>query len=243
MTKVLQVRERTLAPSEIIPLLTSYKLLPQFFREIIIDSAIASIDCTAEEIASACQQFKQRHQIASETDLKARLARYGMLPDQLAALATRDLKIEKFKQANWGQKIESYFLTRKPQLDKVIYSLLRTKDVGLAEELYFRIQEGEQSFAECAQAYSQGPEALMGGMLGPIELGMVHPTVAHMLSISQKNQLLPPIRLEEWIVIVRLEKLLPAQLDESKRQQLLNELFEAWLSKQMHEGNLQLLCL
>jgi hypothetical protein len=34
---------------------------------------------------------------------------------------------------------------------------------------------------------------------------------------------------------VRLEKLIPAQLDESMRQQLLNSLFEAWLNEQLNQ--------
>lgn len=52
-----------------------------------------------------------------------------------------------------------------------------------------------------------------------------------MLSVSQPGQLWPPLRLGEWLLIVRLEKLLPAQLDEPMRQSLLNELFEAWLQE------------
>jgi hypothetical protein len=71
-----------------------------------------------------------------------------MSSEHLKALATRGLRIEKFKQATWGRKLEAYFLKRKGQLDKAIYSLMRTKDLRLAQELYFRIQEGEQTFAE-----------------------------------------------------------------------------------------------
>jgi hypothetical protein len=41
--------------------------------------------------------------------------------------------------------------------------------------------------------------------------------------------------LGEWLLIVRLEKLMPAQLDESMRQRLLGELFEAWLQEQLSQ--------
>jgi len=50
--------------------------------------------------------------------------------------------------------------------------VIRTKDPGVAQELYFRIQAGEQSFAEVAREYSQGPEAYTCGLLGPVELSM-----------------------------------------------------------------------
>jgi parvulin-like peptidyl-prolyl isomerase len=111
----------------------------------------------------------------------------------------------------------------------------------VAQELYFRIQAGEQSFAECARAYSTGPEAQTGGLLGPMELSQPHPTLATLLSTSQPGQLWPPIRLGEWLVIVRLEKLLPAQLDEPMRQQLLNAQFEAWVQEQIERRRSELL--
>ncbi|MEN9567296.1 MAG: hypothetical protein RLZZ69_2492, partial [Cyanobacteriota bacterium] len=37
----------------IIPLLTSYKMMPQLLRERIIDCAVASIECTPAEIKQA----------------------------------------------------------------------------------------------------------------------------------------------------------------------------------------------
>lgn len=157
-----------------------------------------------------------------------------MTVEQLQAFATRGLRIEKFKQASFGHQLESYFLSRKLHLDKVLYSLIQTQDIA-ATELYFRIQEGEASFAELARKYSQGAEAENGGLIGPVELSTCHPTVAKMLSVSQPGQLWPPTRLGEWLVIVRLEKFVPAQLDKLMRQRLLSELFAAWLQEQLNQ--------
>lgn len=223
-------------------LLAGYQMLPQLWRELIIDSAIAPVDLTPEEQKSALEQFNKKYQLASVAERTAWCEHYGMTLEQLEALATRELRIELFKQQTWGPKLESYFLTHKSKLDKVIYSLIRTTNAEIAQELYFRIQAGEQSFAELAREYSTGPEAQTGGLLGPVELSQPHPVLAKMLSTSQRSQLLPPTRLGEWFVIVRLEKFIPAQLDEAMRQQLLNSLFEAWLAeqlKQLHTAQIQ----
>lgn len=235
MTTALQVGNQTINTEEIIPLLLGYQLLPQLLRELIIDRAIASIESTSEEIANARQQFFQQQQIATESVRQVWLEFYGMTEEKLEALATRPLRIAKFKRATWGSKLESYFLSNKWKLDKVVYSLIRTKDPGVAQELYFRIQASEQSFVECAREYSQGPEAQTGGIIGPVELSMPHPDLAKMLSVSQTGQLWPPTRLGEWLVIVRLEKFIPAQLDEAMQQQLLRNLFEAWLTEQVNQ--------
>ncbi|HEY9861030.1 MAG TPA: peptidylprolyl isomerase [Candidatus Obscuribacterales bacterium] len=235
MTVILQVGDRAITVAEIIPLLSRYQLLPQLLREVLLDQVITPHTCTPEEVTEACQQFYAQNQLTSEEAQQAWLSQQQLTPEEFGARIERGLRIEKFKQATWGIKLESYFLQRKGQMDKVIYSLVRTQDVGIAQELYFRIQEGEQSFADLAREYSQGPESQTGGLIGPVELSTPHPQLARVLSMSQPGQLWPPTQLGEWVVIVRLEKFIPAQLDEPMRQRLLNELFNNWLQEQLHQ--------
>ncbi|PSM47177.1 peptidylprolyl isomerase [Chroococcidiopsis sp. CCALA 051] len=235
MTQIFQVGNRIITALEITPLLTRYQMLPQLWRELIIDTAITPIELTLSQQDQALEQFNLKHQLTTPAERSAWGMRYGMTPEQLDALAIRELKIEFFKIATWEHRLESYFLTHKSKLDRVIYSLLRTDNAEIAQELYFRIKAGEQSFALLAREYSLGPEAQTGGLIGPVELSTPHPVLAKMLSISQPGQLYPPTRLGEWFVILRLEKLLPASLDESMRQQLLDSLFEAWIQEQLNQ--------
>lgn len=235
MNSVLQVGERTIAAEELISLLAKYQLLPQLLREIIVDGAITAIDCTPEEKTLACQQFYERNQVMTEADRLAWLERQNMTNEQVEELVARGIKIEKFKQLTWANKIDSYFLKRKEMLDRAIYSLLRTKDGAMAQELYFRIQEGEQSFSDLAKEYSQGPEVQTGGLIGPVQLNFPHPMLAQMLRVSQPGQLWPPTRLGEWFIIVRLEKFFPAQLDDQMRRQLTDELFNSWVQEQIKQ--------
>jgi parvulin-like peptidyl-prolyl isomerase len=221
---------------ELLPVLMKYQLLPQLKREMFIDQAIANITCTSEEVTIACQQFFEQNQLKTEGEQEAWLSRHHLSLKDLVELATRQFRLEKFKQMMWGNKLESYFLKRKPQLDRAIYSLIRTQQWHIAQELYFRIQTGEQTFAEVAQEFSQGIEAETGGITGPVELGNLSPTLARQLRVSQPGQLWSPIKIENWVVIVRLEKLLSSQLNEPMCQRLLNELFEQWLQEKMHEN-------
>ena len=213
-------------------LLSRYQMTPHLLREMVIDHAISPIHCTAEEQALAYKQFYQKRQITTEADRLAWLERHGVTLEQLADIATRELKISKFQQATWKNKLESYFLSRKQQLDQVIYSLIRVEDAGLAQELYFRLKEGEQSFAELAQTYSQGPETQTGGLIGPLELGKVSHNLAPLLLISHPGELWPPIPMRDSLLIIRLEKIIPAQMNESMKQRLYQELFEIWVKEQ-----------
>ena len=235
MTSVLQVGDRTITGDQIVPLLKQYGIMPQLLREIVIDGAIANFPLTQEENMQAYKQFYQEQKLNAEAELQAWLEANGLDREHLDYLATRNIKLERFKKHTWGDKLDSYFLQRKAKLDRVIYSLIRVSDIGIAQELFFRIQEGEQTFSNVAREYSQGAEAQTGGILGPVELGVPHPILANLLATSQPGHLLPPTRLGEWIVIVRLEKFLPALLDEATQQRLINELFEMWLQAQVKE--------
>jgi glycosyltransferase involved in cell wall biosynthesis/parvulin-like peptidyl-prolyl isomerase len=234
--EVLQVNNRKVTAQEIVPLLSQYQMLPKLKQELVIDEAIAPFTCTLKEEAKCHQEFCQQHQLTSETIRQNWLQQQGLTEAQFIELATRKLRIEKFQTATWGSRLESYFRQRKQQLDQVIYSLIRIHDADLAREIYFRLLENEQPFAELARQYSEGTEVSTGGLIGPVPLSSPHPKLAQILTINQPGQLSPPSRIDEWWIIVRLEKLLPAKLDEPMKQKLLNELFSCWLQEQLQPG-------
>ena len=214
-------------------LLHQYGLLPKLLQEMLIDQEIAEIDCGPEETLVGLQRFYSNHGIGSEADFKAWVQHNGITVEQVQLQIQRTLRIEQYKQRQWSNKLESSFLTQKPQLDQIVYSLLRVQDFAMAQEIFFRIQSGEQSFVEAAKEYSQGAEAQTGGMLGPTSLSQVHPVLAARLKSSQAGQVLPPVKIGEWVVVLRLEQYLPAQLDEITQQKLLDSLFQAWLQTEV----------
>lgn len=233
MTSLVAVGDRTLAASELFGLLTQYQLLPSFLKEFILDKALKDIVLTPEEEASALEQFYAQHQISSDEQQSNWLNYYRMNPEQLLDQAQRQFKLAKFKETTWGAFMEVDFLKHKAKLDQFIYSLIRIGNGEQAQELYFRIKEGEQTFAEVASQYSEGPEAQTGGQVGPVAASTLHPSLVQMLSSSKPGQIWPPQRFGEWSVIVRLEKHIGAQLNETVRHQLLEHRYQEWLNHQL----------
>jgi hypothetical protein len=215
-------------------LLANYQLLPQLVCESLIDRAITPIHCTAQEIDTACHQFYQQWNLTTVDQQQIWRSRCGLSQDQFEEMTTRSLRIEKFKQFTWRHQLESYFLQRKQEFDRVIYSLLRTKDQDAAQELFFRLADDQQSFAGLVQQYSEGSEAETSGLIGPVELGTLHSDLAELLYHSPVGHV-QPLKLGDWCLIVRLEKLTPAQLDDSMRQRLLQEKFDTWLQEQVQQ--------
>ncbi len=235
MTEFFQIGNRSIGAEDLIGLLQRYQLLPQVMRGLVIDAAIAGYECTPAECQDLRDKFYTQNKLETAEARAAWLQVQALNESQLDDIVTRPVRLTRFKQDKWGNKLESHFMTRKPYLDRVLYSLIRTKDLGTAQELYFRIQEGEQSFADLAKQYSQGNEAATGGIVGPSSLNAPHPAIARTLAVSQPGQLWPPTRLEEWFIILRLEKFYPAQFDEPTRQQLMEELFESWMKEQIQK--------
>jgi parvulin-like peptidyl-prolyl isomerase len=232
--------DRPLEASELLALLTQYQMLPQFLKERLIDQATQDIVLTAEEEALALEQFFAQQKVKDEAQREAWLKYHRMSLEQLAAQARRRIKLEKFKQLTWNGSIEADFLKLKPQMDRFICSIIRTRNIELAQELYFRLKEGEQTFASLAPEYSEGPEGQTSGLVGPVSASGLHPKLVQILSNSRPGQLWPPQRLEEWCIIVRLEQYLPAQLDEAVRQQLLQRRFQEWLEQQLQKIQLSI---
>jgi parvulin-like peptidyl-prolyl isomerase len=238
MNSSLQVGNVIVTPENIFPLLAQKQMIAPLAREIILDEAIAHIECTPEETATAQQQFFNQMQLNPNEpqQLQTWLEKNYLTREQLEERILRGIKLEKYKQETWSNDLESYYLKRKRQLDKIIYSLIRTKNAGQAQELYFRISEGEKEFSDLARQHSQGAEAETGGLIGPVELTVPHPEIAQKLMTSQPGQVLPPMRIGEWIVILRLEKYLAAQLDQNMKRRLLDELFNTWLNENIQKG-------
>lgn len=229
-----QIRQQTIKTPELISLLADYQMLPQLYRELLIDQAISDLNCSPDEEKQAVEQFYRTHNFEDESQCQLWLQTRGMVKAQLVKLVTRSVLIEKYKLATWGNKLESHFIAQKANLDQLIYSLLRINDMGIAQEFYFRIQAGEQTFAQLASSYSQGIEAHTGGLIGPVPFSQVHPQLAPRLKATQVGKLLPPIHIGESFVILRLEKILPAKFDKSNQKKLLDGLFQRWLNDSMH---------
>lgn len=233
MTAILEIGQQSISTSELLQRLIDYQMLSPLVREIIIDQAIAPIEIATEQTKQVLNQFFEQHKLITPEQRQQWLQKQGLTETQLNRRITRQCKIEQFQQITWSNKLESYFLQRKSQLDQVMYSLLRIDEATVARELYFRISEGEEDFAAIARKYSQGPEVQTGGLIGPVPLASPHPTITKMLARHKPGQLLPLTRIENWFVIVRLEKYLPSQLDQAMEARLLNELFNQWLQEQL----------
>ena len=156
-----------------------------------------------------------------------------MTPEQQERL--QQLRVQKRLNELYDDAVEAYFLTRRADLERITYRTIRVTQMGLAEELYLRLLDDEQSFEELASQYSVGEERLATGLMGPMAITDPHPAIATVLRRLAPGELHAPIAVESWFLVLRLERREPASLTKSTRLQLQQELMERDLAPHLDQ--------
>ena len=203
-------------------------LVRRSIEEQIIDLVAKAEDYGDSQIKSFCDD----NGLTDQSKVQLFLDQKQWSKEDLHIEAFRSPALISFSEDRFGSALEDIFLRKKPDLDQVLYSLLRVRDAGLARELWIQISEREISFAQAASQYGEGDESRHAGLIGPVPLGNLQPSeLRQRLRRLQVGAVSEPEQFGEWYVLLRLEQILPAVLDNSMRSKLLHQEFEAWLQE------------
>ena len=220
-------------PPELWRSLARHGLLLPLLRQSVIAAAVADVPLSEEESMQGRQGWGAANRLGSPEAVFQHLASHGMEEADALWQAELPQRIGRHCLEHFSHRAEQRFLARKNQLDQVIYSLLRVEDASLARELYLRIAEGEGDFAELAATYACGPEKATRGIVGPVPLLQAHPTLAERLRTIRPGELQPPLPIEQWWLVLRLESLRSASFDDEMRLRMSRELFEEWVEEEV----------
>ncbi len=213
--------------------LDRFNLLPNFVRALIENKITSHIEPNSDDQVEYQLKFLSRNNLKNKHQLSSWLHKNGLDDKRLSLLIYDNLKLEMFKDEKFNNLVESEFLNKKNSLDKVMYSIIRVKSKLEAEEIYLKLEEQEESFSDLAAKYSEGIEKNFNGIIGPLEIGVINPELSERLKISKKGQLWPPFNSQNWWVIMRLERFLPAKLDDNMRFKLKENLYENWIQQKI----------
>ena len=179
-------------------------------RAWVLDQLVHAIPLPVEEEKALMAAFLERRGISDDEHVPGWLQERGLVFDDLRILATQKRRLQRLVRCRWDDEVEVRFLQRKPELDQVVYSLLRVDSEDLAAELHHQIAEGEADFDALAPLHSQGPERHCRGQIGPLPLAAGHDSLVSRLRRGRPGQLFEPFQAGESWVVLRLEQFLPA---------------------------------
>ena len=218
-----------------INLLQKNKLLAPLLRAELLRENISNIKIDDDTKIKTMDSFINQMGLNNEKSLEEWLKKNHLKKEEFEELALNKIRIKKFREKNFYHKTESHFLQRKNELDIVVYSLIRVKDRFKANELYMRIEEEEADFSELATKFSEGLERKTRGIIGPSPIGKAHPKLAEFIKTSEIRKVQPPIALEGFYLILRVESYDEACLDEFMKEKMSEELLNNWLDRQTNE--------
>lgn len=213
--------------------LARFNLLRPYVYHSVLDETLDQAPLDETITSSLLNQFRQKNGLRDQAGEERFLRNMGWSQQDYLWQIELPHRIAAHSAQHFIGKAEARFLDRKNQLDQVVYSLIRVNDGPLARELYLRIEEGEASFAELAQTYSEGPEKQSGGIVGPVPLSQAHPQLVRRLRSASAGELLAPFAVEQYWLVVRVERHQPATLDEAMRQRMAQELFDEWIQQEV----------
>lgn len=215
---------------EVIELLRRHNLLMPLFQGLVAEQAAAEIEIEPAELEGLLEAWYGKQ--SREDALALVRRRLGWNEAAVSWQVQRPEKLKRLAKQQFTAKAEAHFLKRKGQLDQVVYSLIRLKDPALARELYLQLSAGEASFAELAEKYSDGPERLTKGVVGPKPIAAAHPQLAERLRTARDGEVVPPFELAGWWLVVRRDHFEPAVFNQAIEEQMAQELLQEWVQEE-----------
>jgi parvulin-like peptidyl-prolyl isomerase len=218
-------------------------LLWEIMRQHVVEQelqASEALDIGSEVIEQAVIDFRLARQLIDAESFQEWLANEGINYVAFRKKMASNLKLEQLKSQVTEPNLQEYFIKRKLYLDRVVLSRLVVVEEVLAEELKSQILEDNVKFESLVQEYSVAEDRIVNGMMGAISRGALPDELRMAIDLAKPGAFIGPLNIEELWYLVRVEKLLPASLDETLKQELEDELFEQWLEEKIKSIDVQL---
>lgn len=213
-----------------IGVLRRHNLLRALVEAEVAAEALANVNVTPEQEMEALEAY--RGERSEEEVLGIVKAKWGWDAAAWRWNVLKPLRTQLLCEDRYKPKAEARFLQRKNDLDQVVYSLIRVRDAALANELFHQICDDDQDFADLAARYAEGPERGTNGIVGPISLTTGHPVLSERLRAAEPGNVIPPFKLLDWWLLVRLERRIPATFTDDVANQMATELFKEWVQEE-----------
>ena len=211
--------------------LDNANLLENTAKELIINKLIDKITIGEKQFDEFFREFLKKNQINEEKQLINFLDKNSFSKKTLRRKLLRSIKIQKLYTNEFKKQAKDYFLLNKNIFNKVTYTLIRTSNLQLAKELYLQIEGGEENIHDLAEKYSEGDEKLTRGIVGPIPLNQGHYLIRQKIGNSKEGELIEPFQIENWWIILKLEKFLKIKYTDQLEISICRDLFEERVMK------------
>lgn len=206
-------------------------------RQTLIDQYAeqAGITVSDDELQRGIDVFRRERGLLKVASAMEWLQRHGMTLKDLGDRVRDQLLESKAAEHFSHPKIEPYYYENRQSFDTAIVSRIVLKEYGAARELMFRIEEGGDFHSLAREFSEEDKTSRAGGYAGEVGRDSLTPAEAAAVFGAQPGQVLGPIKTSQGYLIIKVEEIKSARLDEATRSRIGTILFEEWLRVQMNE--------
>lgn len=212
----------------LVRLLRKQGSLPKIVQEWVLDRTLAQTNLPENEQQSLLREFQQEQGLESEEAFQDFLLNRHIDQRLLIQMLSRPHQVVLYREERWGPAVNSLYLQKKDQFDRVRYRRLQASNSDVMQEIYFRLKDQEESWESLARQFPGAPPDATA-LVGPVPVAEVEGPVLQQLRQLSPGKVARPLQLNDQVVVVALEEFIPSTLDQNIRDTLLRQTFEEWL--------------
>ena len=209
-----------------IDFLENSNLLENTIKELYISKLIENIKFDDKTFELFLKDFLNKNGLNDKKIFSEFLKQNNLTEIIFLKKIRRTLKIQNLFLNEYKTLAKDFFLDNKSHYDKVTYALIRTDNYQLSKELYLQIEANEANIYDLSEKYSQGNEKLSKGIIGPIPFNQSHKIINQKINHSKEGELLEPFKIDNWWIILKLEKICKVKFSNQIEIDICRSLFE-----------------
>ena len=123
----------------------------QFLSEKLLDLLLSKVVLPQSTLETAWDDYILQNNLEDSDDLSNFLSKQYFDRELLLKKITRPLRLIKFREEKWGPIVNSLYLERKDQFDVITFSMVRSRDFNVMQEVYFKAKDGEETWHSISQ--------------------------------------------------------------------------------------------
>ncbi|MDQ1909330.1 peptidylprolyl isomerase [Paenibacillus sp. GD4] len=218
--------------------------LKQLLQRLLVDASLAAVsrckedltmECWADTLGltadtaalqSAVNRFRRDNGLFTTAQTGEWLERRSMSLDDLVALQKPQvLRAALARHTISDEDIHRHFLENASRYDLAEISIIVTSEHGVAQELLFRVEEGSDFHALAREYSMDDTTAKAGGYMGFVGREDVEPETAAAVFNTEPGSVLGPFERKRGHIVLLVEELYPAELNEALKEKIREELF------------------
>jgi parvulin-like peptidyl-prolyl isomerase len=188
-----------------------------------------------EEVQAEGDKLRLQKHLEQASDTLAWLDEELISPEDWEAGIYEDLATQKLATHLFSKKVESSFNQNQHKFEQVLLYQILVPYKKLAWEIFYQIEEEEISFYHAAHLYDIDEQRrIKCGYEGTLYRHNLKPDIAALVFGSQAGAVIPPFQSEQGYHIFLVDRFIPPQLTDELYQELLDQMFEAWLASELN---------